>query len=659
MTTSSLEPLISGVAGVIPAVVMLVKMTCVLLAALAATQLMPKAPAGARHLVWLVSVAALLLLPAVARWAPLRLPLLPSTMASASGIAEVTTPLSAPAASVSGASLQGEQPPKSLPPASTVASSPSAWSIGTWLLAIWGAVAAALLLRLLYGAWSVRRIVRRGLPLEHPNWQTPLYEIADRMELEGAPHLLQSDEVKMPFAAGLFETWIVLPAESEGWSAERRSAVLIHELGHVRRRDLIGHTLGRIASALYWFHPLVWTAARNLRAESERACDDLALVYGARPSDYAEHLLDIVTCVRDHNTPAVALAMAHRKEFEGRMLAILNPDLRRRALGKFQAATLAGSLGVLALLVGAAAPVARASTPAATVERHSDAAAPIVLQQDTARPPVAPPAAPAGKSRFEQPAKPAQAAGPKATRTDEQTADDRANALARTLRSDSSARVRRVAAWGLQRYAETDVGESALIAALGTDTDTDVREMSAWALSGARRSTIAGAALTKAIRADKSPKVRATAVWAAGVNGDDASLDALVGVLADPDPDVREVAAWAIGNCRPDKAPAVLVKGLKDSESRVRLTTAWALYNIRDPQSADAIEQAFGHEVDPEVQRGLIRALGAMGDRSVDLLEKLVTSSDPQIREVAVTALAGGQATGPWPWPWPQPRPFP
>ena len=71
--------------------------------------------------------------------------------------------------------------------------------------------------------------------------------------------------------------------------------------------------MGRVACALYWFHPLVWTAARRLRAESERACDDLALVFGARPSDYAEHLLDIVTCVRDHNTPAIALAMAHRE----------------------------------------------------------------------------------------------------------------------------------------------------------------------------------------------------------------------------------------------------------------------------------------------------------------------------------------------------------
>jgi hypothetical protein len=101
---------------------------------------------------------------------------------------------------------------------------------------------------------------------------------------------------------------------------------------------------------------MVWTAARRLRAESERACDDLALCFGAQPADYAEHLLDIVTCVRDHSTPAIALAMAHRKEFEGRMLAILNPELRRTNFGRLQSASLVGVLSLLVVVISAAAP---------------------------------------------------------------------------------------------------------------------------------------------------------------------------------------------------------------------------------------------------------------------------------------------------------------
>jgi beta-lactamase regulating signal transducer with metallopeptidase domain len=249
-----------------PIGLVLLKVTGFLVIALLATLALQRSSAGTRHLVWLVALAALIVVPVLAIWSPLPVAVLPAPVTQAApqgpidtrdkSTAGITTPPSA--ASVE---LSGER--ASLPAATDP-------SLATILLVIWATVAGILLLRLVYGAWSVRRIVRRGHLLEHPDWQGPLYEIADRLELDAAPRLLRSADVKMPFAAGLLRSTIVLPAESDAWSAERRTAVLIHELGHIRRRDLIGHTLGRVACALYWFHPLVWTAARQLRAESER-----------------------------------------------------------------------------------------------------------------------------------------------------------------------------------------------------------------------------------------------------------------------------------------------------------------------------------------------------------------------------------------------------
>jgi hypothetical protein len=154
----------------------------------------------------------------------------------------------------------------------------------------------------------------------------------------------------------------------------------------VKRHDLVGHTLGRLACALYWFHPLVWTAAKQLRNESERACDDLALSCGARASDYAEHLLDIVTSVRRDSTPAVALAMARRKEFEGRMLAILDPELRHSMPSRRQSFALIGSLGVIAILVGAAAPAPRSAKPQARVVTQAPPVDPDFTPRDPATP---------------------------------------------------------------------------------------------------------------------------------------------------------------------------------------------------------------------------------------------------------------------------------
>jgi beta-lactamase regulating signal transducer with metallopeptidase domain/HEAT repeat protein len=656
--------------------IFLIKATCLLAVALAASALLHRASAGSRHLVWLVALTGLLALPVVAAWAPLPLRVLPSVESAI----ESTVSLP-PEIQLNSARTATDAAPTRASAAPVISDrflTPSAGTplgLATMLAAAWMVVVVALLLYLAYGAWSVRRIVARARPLDDPAWQTPLYEIADRLELDAAPRLLRSDDVKMPFAAGLLSSTIVLPAESDDWSAERRTAVLIHELGHVRRRDLIGHTVGRIACAFYWFHPLVWTAARRLRAESERACDDLALVFGARPSEYAEHLLDIVTCVRDHNTPAVALAMAHRKEFEGRMLAILNPELHRRGLGRLQSGALVGGLTGLALVLGAAAPVPRAAENVARVQATDSTSAPsrshvpdqaAAEAEATAEASATATATATAGSRtvvhVHNPDRVHEAvriATRQRADTGARAGSQRAEVLAKMLRTDSSASVRRIAAWGLHNYGDVRVAVDALIAAVTGDADMDVREMAAWALAEAEHDSGATAALVKALRQDKSAQVRSTATWALGSVGDASAVDGLAAMLSDSNAETREVAAWAIGSCEPSRAPAALVKALGDRERDVRLSAAWALYNIHDEETAAAIEAAYKRETDSDVRIGLIRALGAMGESSVDALQRLVTSSDSEVRATAVAELAGGGASGPWPWPRPEPRPFP
>ena len=328
----------------VPLVLLLIKATTILLAALGITLAMQRASAGARHLVWLVTLGALLLIPALTAWGPLRLEILPaSESASVPAVPAIPAVPATPRAVITNGStsLTATGAPLAASEATAVpsaASSPSADAglvasirdASLWVVALtlWATVALAIVASLTWSALVVRRLVRRSESLDDPSWLTPLYEVSDRLGLDEPPRLLMSRDAKMPFACGLATPTIVLPAECENWSHERRLAVLLHELAHVRRRDLLGHTLGRLVCAVYWFHPLAWTAARQLRAESERACDDLALSCGTRATDYAEHLLDIVTSVRRESTPMVALAMARRKEFEGRMLAILDPELR-------------------------------------------------------------------------------------------------------------------------------------------------------------------------------------------------------------------------------------------------------------------------------------------------------------------------------------------
>jgi HEAT repeat protein len=596
---------------------------------------------------------------------------------------------------------------------------------------VWLLVVAAIAGSLAWASLAVRRIVKQAHPLDTADWRTPLWEVADRMGLDEVPRLLRSDEAKMPFACGLATPTIVLPAESDNWTLDRRRAVLLHELAHVRRHDLLGHTLGRLVCAVYWFHPLVWTAAKQLRNESERACDDLALSCGTRATDYAEHLLDIVTSVRRDATPSVALAMARRKEFEGRMLAILDPELRRSTPSRRQSAVLISTLALVALTVGAAAPVPRdAEARVAVKEHHVDAAdhaaiptdAPLqepvrvgtypdsgvrgertmTRQRDfqrsvtvsksvststatstvTAVDPTLGPSlsnivtmgmkagvnaaakalsSPEVAAALESAAPTARAAALREIMQDKSIPkDDRPILLAKVLRTDTSATLRRIAAWGLQEYTEVPVASAALAAAVRGDANESVREMAAWALgNGENGNSAAIDALTSALKSDASEKVRTTAAWALGNIGDRSSVDGLVAALSDKSASVRNRAIWALGNVEPKNAPSALVAMLKDENPRVRRMTAWALFTIEDPSAAPALQAALKTEQDKDIQVDYIRALASLGENSIDAIKDLLESSDPRIKGMAVRALAGGHAAGPWPMPWPEPRPFP
>ncbi len=689
-----------------PMLLFLAKATFILIAALGITIAMQRGSAGARHLVWLGTLATLLLVPAVIAWAPpLRIAILPPETAPASKPQSTLTPQTATAPVIQ--NLERLPQTEIVTPPSASGSFFSRLSGLSLALTIWAGMTLVLAGWLAYGAYAVRRIVRNAHPLDTHDWLTPLYEVADRLELEQPPRLLGSPDARMPFACGFTKPTIVLPSDCDTWSGDRRRAVLLHELAHVKRHDLVGHTLGRVACAIYWFHPLVWTAARQLRNESERACDDLALSCGARPSDYAEHLLDIVTSVRRDSTPAVALAMARRKEFEGRMLAILDPELRHSMPGRKQTFALIGSLAVIALLVGAAAPAPRATEAKARVATQPNAVDPEFTPQDPSvskkydtdkaidnavdksmdkltdksfdrsydktvsratetsvrvntQTAMAEATAEAETTSDKALEKIAERLGGTGARVQQGAKDDRPALLANVLRTDSDPSLRRTAAWGLSEYADTRVAIDALSEALRKDSDASVREMAAWALADGHANSTAVSALAAAIKGDANENVRATAVWALGNIGDgDAYNDVLIGALSDRSKRIRVRAVWALGNSEPGEAPKALVAMLRDSDPDVRHITAWALYQIEDPSTVSALNDALKAESNKELQLSYIRALAAMGEKSVDAVRGLLTSSDPKIKSMAVRALAGGNAAGPWPWPWPEPRPYP
>ncbi|HJQ11477.1 MAG TPA: M56 family metallopeptidase [Gemmatimonadaceae bacterium] len=235
---------------------------------------------------------------------------------------------------------------------------------------IWFVGATLVLLRLALGTWQVGRLAKVGARVEDGAWLSLTQRLANRLGVSRPLTLLRGDRLAVPVTWGIVYPAVLLPQDSDNWTEEQRRFVLVHEMAHVKRFDALTQLLAQFAVAVFWFDPLVWIAAHQMRVEREHACDDYVLRDGTTPSLYAGELLEMVrnigTPQHDRAAPAfAALAMARRSEFEGRMLAILDPRLDRNTLNRRGAFMTAVIVALLTLPLAALRPFQqpRPSTP--------------------------------------------------------------------------------------------------------------------------------------------------------------------------------------------------------------------------------------------------------------------------------------------------------
>jgi HEAT repeat protein/beta-lactamase regulating signal transducer with metallopeptidase domain len=643
-TTFALVPeLVDAMTRVPFAVAVLTKGTVLVLLAIGLTRLLTRAPAAARHLVWSLSIAGMLLLPIMA-WSPwqLELPMLATARDALVGTS--LAPSVDNSANVAAVPEAADNVLGSAAPPTTNAGAPNLTSLetvppttplvqrlmqpSTMLVALWLTGVVWMFGRLLIGIASVRAMVKHGVPAEGGGWDELIDESRATIGGGAVAGVLISTRAAMPFTYGLFRPLIVLPASAEDWSADRCRSVLLHELAHVRRRDLLTNAIVQLACVIYWFHPLVWLAARRVRIEAERSCDALVVSTGTRASDYAGDLLEIARTMRSSATGTVALAMARRSDFEGRLLAILAPNAGRNMLTAARAAVIALTFVAPAIAVAAAVP---SRTTASTIATEEAAQSAVTgddeAQSDTGHRALATHALP--ESRAEPAERPSASQSP-------QSRDRAVPALLSVVR-DENAGVRLAAIEALGQLSDPRAID-ALAEALRTDADPRVREAAASAL-GEIDSPRAVPALISALGSERVVPVRAKIAWALGEIEDARAVDALGNALRDQAVEVRRQAIWALGEIEAPSAAPAIIPLLRDSDAETRKQAAWALGEIGNTDAVAALSAAT-KDADAEVRNQAVHALGEIADaRALPALIAALSDDEVEVRRHAVSAI--------------------
>lgn len=223
----------------------------------------------------------------------------------------------------------------------TVAQPPT--EVHTWR---WERPALLLILAGATAWWGLAlvRIVRfhRALDDARPmpaDGQAEVEAAAARIGLRWAPRafLVPGDVPPMIWAVG-WRARLLVPARLwDSLDGEERSALLLHELAHLTRRDHWIRWAELAIAGLYWWNPALWWLRRALREAEEQCCD--AWVVWAMPGDgartYASALvlaLEFVSGSRKAPMPAAAatLGNGHVSSMKRRLHMIVKARTPRR-----------------------------------------------------------------------------------------------------------------------------------------------------------------------------------------------------------------------------------------------------------------------------------------------------------------------------------------
>jgi|GEM_PF-7053940 len=233
-----------------------------------------------------------------------------------------------------------------------------------WLAMAWLAGVLFFFIYLFVVNLRVWRALTRQRPLTDQTVLDLFESCKAQMGIHTLVSLVPTDQITGPALFGFVRPRIILPLDLiHRLGPEELRHVFLHELAHLKRRDIYIAWLTAILQAIHWFNPFVWLAFARMRADRELACDSLALTHlgpaHARP--YAQTIIRLLEMTaRPQSVPALAAILENPSHLKRRIAMIT----RFQTENRLRVGIAAGLVGIVALATLANARTAPNPTPA-------------------------------------------------------------------------------------------------------------------------------------------------------------------------------------------------------------------------------------------------------------------------------------------------------
>jgi hypothetical protein len=153
--------------------------------------------------------------------------------------------------------------------------------VKTWLVWAWIGGVVLLAVRVIASSVRLSRAVGRTEVVADGRVIALLEACCAEAGVRRAPGVRSLPARGGPALVGFWRPVILLPpGVVDGMSDGELRLILLHELAHVRRRDVLVNWLGTLVAVVHWPNPAAWWVMARMRFERELACDEFVLHAG-------------------------------------------------------------------------------------------------------------------------------------------------------------------------------------------------------------------------------------------------------------------------------------------------------------------------------------------------------------------------------------------
>ena len=180
-------------------------------------------------------------------------------------------------------------------------------------------------------------------------YHTLLAQCKAKFGIKAKVRVLVQDNIASPAMMGFFKPTILLPRYMETMGEESCSYMLLHELAHYKRKDMLVNYLLLVLRGIYWFNPILWVMFQFIREDMELCTDTYLLkcIGSEHEKGYARSLVEVLGQAQEYSHVSKLLCMADGKKTVERRITMIK---LKNTVQKHKAITACLCLGVVSIV---------------------------------------------------------------------------------------------------------------------------------------------------------------------------------------------------------------------------------------------------------------------------------------------------------------------